>query len=186
MDLVFLDTETTGFGECRLIELAYAHTVPLAGTFDVPEIRSFRVKPPIPIEEQASAVHGIYPEMLALEPSFQEHPEYADLQKILGESLVVMHSAPFDVGVLEREGISVPYWLDTKRAARVIYPKLERHKLQSLRKDLGLEVEGEAHTAGGDVAVMIALFRHMQKELRRIWGESPEEALQRLAILGGP
>ena len=184
MDLVFLDTETTGFGQCRLIELGYAYTLPNAGTFEIPEIFSFRVKPPIPIEGQASAVHGIYDEMLALELPLQERPDFGNLKEIFESSLVIAHNGPFDRDVLAREGIFVQYLLDTKKAAKAVYPHAPSHRLQHLREHFGLEIEGAAHSAAGDVAVLIALFRQMQKDLGNLWGEDPEDALARLASLG--
>lgn len=157
MDLIFLDTETTGFGQCRMIELAWKVN-------DEP-IRALRCKPPIPIEEQAIAVHGITEAMLEGMPPFEAREEYPVLKKIFEGGIVFAHSASFDVGVLAREGITIKTYIDTKKVAKKLYVHAPNHKLQGLRDYLHLEVEGTAHSAGGDVAVLEALVAQMRADM---------------------
>ena len=155
-NLLFLVSETTGFGECRMIELAW-------GRLNGP-IQVVRAKPPIPIEATATIIHGIRDEDLADVPPFAEHPEYALIKATIENSVVVGHNAIFDVDVLRREGIQVKAYIDTRRLAKQIYRHLPHHNLQKLRMALELEVDGYAHSAGGDVAVLIALFKRMLVE----------------------
>lgn len=151
--LIFLDTETTGIDNCRMIELAYC------AEDGVPT--SLRVKPPIPIEFGAMAVNHITEKMVADLKPFAKHGSYKVIKKELEAGIIVAHNAPFDLGVLDREGIDITDYICTKEMAKAMYPRAEQHRLQYLRYWLGLEIEGEAHTAEGDIAVLEALFRRM-------------------------
>lgn len=157
MNLIFLDTETTGFGNCRLIELAWMQ--------EGEPLRAMRVKPPIPIEAQAIAVHGITEAMLEGLPAFELRPEYPVLKELFEKNVVIAHNASFDIGVLAREGIVVDAFIDTRKIAQKLYKNAPNHKLQGLRDYLHLEVEGEAHSAAGDVAVLAALFAQMRADM---------------------
>lgn len=175
MNLIILDTETTGFKAPRLIELAYARR----GA----EISSFRCRPPIPIEDQAVLAHGISNEMLLELPLFSEHPEYQIVKEIFENEMVIAHNAPYDIGVLAREGITVRYAIDTKKCVKQLYPEQPDHKLQGLRERFNIEVEGQAHSAAGDVMVLAALFERMVQDLMKD-GYPEEDAIARLAQIG--
>ena len=181
MDLLFFDTETTGLGECRLVELAYAYSPAEAGLVGDPEVVSFRVKPIIPIEDETVRIHGITNEMVEHEQYFSERSDYPMLVEIFPQCLAVAHNLPFDRGVLSREGIGIGQGIDTRLIAKKIWPDCPDYRLQTLREYLKITVPGEAHTAEGDVLVLIELFRREQNELRRIWGDTPQEALTRMA-----
>lgn len=172
MDLLFLDWETTGFGKCRGVELAIAKN-------DEP-VRIFRCRPAIPIEDQAAQVHGITNEMCKDLPTFQDLPEFAELKQIIENNVVVAHSAGFDCGVFEREGIATPIRICTKRVAAKMYPHQPSHKLQDLRAAFLADVEGEAHSAAGDVAVLRALFDLMMHDLENL-GDDRDAALAKMA-----
>lgn len=172
MDLIFIDTETTGLGDCRLVELAWA---PATG-----EISSLRVKPPIPISEEALGVHGITEESLKDSPAFLQHPEYPALKTLFESSCIVMHNADFDRAVMAREGIQISNFICTKRVSRRLYPSLKSHRLQDMREVFYLNIDAAAHSAGGDVAVLIELYKKMLADLEAD-GLSPENALAQMA-----
>lgn len=172
MDLLFLDTETTGFGECRLVELAYMR--------EGSPLQALRCKPPILIEEGATGVHGITNEMLEGLPPFIERPEYEAIRQLIAESIVVAHNAPFDIGVLNREGIAVPTFINTQKVAKHLYPHAPNHKLQGLREYLHLE-GGEAHSAAGDVITLAALFAQMRADME-LKGTAPDDILRQMMI----
>lgn len=167
MKVFALDTETTGFGPCRLVELAYKDVDSPFGLF-------VQAKPPIPIEDQAAAVHGITNEMCADFPVFQEISAYGKIKEDLENNIVMAHSAVFDIGVLAREGIFVKHFIDTRKVAQRLYKHAPNHKLQTLREYLKLEVNGQAHSARGDVEVLEALYKQMRSdmELRSIAPET--------------
>lgn len=150
---LFIDTETTGFGDCRLIELAWA-------TYNG-NIQVRRFKPPIPIEEQAIGIHGITDEMLEGCNPFSDDPQYAEIKTLLENSCVIGHNVQFDIDVLAREGIFITESVDTKKIAKKLYRSFGKYGLQSLREMLSLETSGDAHSAAGDVAVLRQLAIRM-------------------------
>lgn len=155
--LLFLDCETTGLDGSRLVELAWSeeHT----------PVQSLRVKPPVPIEIEASAVNHISNRMVESLCSFQEHPSYQEIKDLIEASTVVAHNAHFDIGVLNREGIYPTHFIDTKRLATYTHPEIKKQNLQYLRYALDLEVEAQAHSATGDVHVLMALFYVLSQKL---------------------
>ena len=173
MNPLFMDTETTGFGACRVIELAYAH--------EDGEITSFRCKPPIPIEEQAISVHGITDAMLADLPLFTACPQYAQVKELFEheETLIVAHNGRFDVDVLERDGIQIGRFIDTKRIARMLYPSLRSHRLQDLRETFFFSADGPAHSAAGDVSVLRQLYAKMKQDIID-GGSDPEDVAEQM------
>lgn len=174
MEEILLDTETTGFGDCRLVELAYKKS-------DSAIIYGFRVRPPIPITDGAAQVHGITNEMCKDWPLFADLPEYADVKAMIEAGVVFAHNANFDVGVLEREGIKAKTYIDTAKVARKIYAHAPNYKLQGLRDYLKLDVEGTAHSAAGDVAVLDALLKQMRADMELL-GIPPEDHMRSMMV----
>lgn len=172
--LTFLDTETTSLEEGRLIELAYTD----AGTIEV-----ILCKPPVPITYEAMAVHHITEGNVINMPVFGEHPLYGHIKDIVKDTIVIAHNAQFDLDVLEREGIEHGEYVDTKRVAMHLYPDAKNHRLQYLRYYLGVDVphdeSGLAHSAGGDVRVLMAVFEKMKIAVREDLGvgELPESSV---------
>ena len=98
---IVLDTETTGTdarnGD-RLIEIGCVELlnhIPTGVTFHR------YVNPQRAVSEGAFAVHGLSDAFLADKPVFSEI--VADLRAFCGESRLVIHNAPFDVGFLNAE-----------------------------------------------------------------------------------
>lgn len=157
--LLFLDTETTGFGQCRLIEIAYASMKE--------EVTTLRCKPPIPITIESMEVHHITEKDVAdLAPFTELGLGYSQLKERIENSILVAHDAKFDIGVLEREGIKVTNFIDTKKIARDLLPQLKHHRLQYLRYILNLDAgDAVAHSASGDVQVLKSLFAEFVKRV---------------------
>jgi exodeoxyribonuclease X len=156
--LLFLDTETTDLENGRLIELAYA-------TGDVMNV--VRAKPPMPISIEAMAVHHITPAMVASAQEFVARDDYTYIKEQIECSIVVAHNAPFDIAVLEREAIHPKDYIDTKQLAAHLIPESPSHRLQYLRYFLNLPTYGpsQAHSAEGDVMVLMALFNFLMEKL---------------------
>ena len=167
---VLLDTETTGASEeDRIIQLAF---LALTGR----EVKAYDdyCKPPLPIKYGAMAVHNITPEMVESKPPYRETEAARALETLnLPENVLVIQNAPFDLGMLAKEGFT---WkgklIDTLRCAKHLLPELESHGLQYLRYALGfyktegeeakkLGVEIRAHDALGDVLVLKMLMSHI-------------------------
>ena len=156
MNILFLDTETTGLDpRARMIQLAYKN--PASG-----KIVNEYFKPPVPISYGAMAVHHITNEMVGDKPVFSGSQHHADLLAELEQNIVVAHNAAFDIGILKNEGVSVPRHIDTVRIARHAVPS-ENYSLQYLRYSLKLDVQAAAHDALGDILVLEALFAYLSK-----------------------
>jgi DNA polymerase III epsilon subunit-like protein len=153
MNLIFLDTETTGLTpNDRLIEVAYC--------LPEREICSQYFMPPCPLGIDAMAVNHITDKMIADAKPFQHSEMYFILQERLQDHVLVAHNADFDIGMLEREGLRVPRYICTKQVAKEL-DLAPKHNLQYLRYSLGLDVEANPHSAAGDVAVLMALYNYI-------------------------
>jgi DNA polymerase III epsilon subunit-like protein len=152
MSTVFFDTETTGLNKSRLIELAYS----VDGAMTV-----LRCKPPIEIEMEARAIHHIDPEDLEDLLPFEERPDYQTIKELFESNIVVAHNAEFDIGVLNREGIFPTDIMCSKKRAKEVWPSLKSYSLQYLRHSLQMRLASVAHSAAGDVEVLIALWKKL-------------------------
>jgi len=161
MQRIFVaDVETTGLNAHvdEIVELSF---VEINEDFIEQSRLSTKVNPGMPICPAASAVHGIIDadvvEALPLNEALQPFGEgYFD------DVFLIAHNAQFDQKFLDH------YWciqgvFCTLRAARRMYPDAPNHKLQTLRFYLDLDVDRDvaAHSAEGDVAVLIALLQKM-------------------------
>lgn len=157
MNLLFLDTETTGFTHNRLVQLAWEHH-PSGIRF----VKNF--KPPVPIEEGATKVHGKTNEMTKDWEPFKNSKLSKTLALQKDQSIVVCHNAEYDLRVLLNEGVTVHKYICTMKVARKLLPHQIDHKLQGLYQRIMFTIPDEeikAHDALGDVLVMVGLFAYM-------------------------
>ncbi len=176
MNIIFLDTETTGINTTDyLCQLAYK-------TGD--EIFCELYKPPLRIPAEASAVTHISNKMVADKPAFRDSADYAPLKLMLEDenNVMVAHNAKFDVGMIVKEGIQPKNVICTLRVARALDPenKLPQHKLQFLRYYLDIDIEAQAHDALGDVLVLEKLFERLFDKIKTEKNISDEEVLQHM------
>ncbi len=157
--LVFLDTETTGFKFSRLVQLAYIRME--YGKAEPTNAVNLLVRPHADIELGATEVHGIRNEDVHDLAPFEETEEYKELQGLANKSVIICHNAKFDRGILITEGILAPYYICTLEIAKKMMPLCRDHKLQTLRTILALKGDDKAHDAMGDVEVLIELFKHL-------------------------
>lgn len=123
------------------------------------------VDPERPISPGASGVHGIVDEMVEFEPTLSEwsnmhgHPFKRD------DLIIVGHNIQFDCRMLHEVMPEVYRRLCTLKLAKLLWPDLENHKLQTLRYAFRLEA-GDAHRAMGDVITCYSLLRRACDELK--------------------
>jgi exodeoxyribonuclease X len=175
--LIYLDTETTGNDPktdylCQVCFEAQG------------KLRVGYFKPPIPISVKAMSITHITNKMVADKETFAESEMKKELQELLNEGVMVAHTAPFDLAMLKKEGVTIPRYICTLRVARHLDPdnKIPEHNLQFLRYFLELEVPGAAHDAEGDVNVLVALFKRLFSKIREKHA-TDEEALEEMVAI---
>jgi len=171
MNLIFLDTESTGIDPAkdRLCQVCYRT-----------EAQGTRVeyfKPPVPISIEAMSVTHITNKMVADKTPFIGSITHRELGELFAKGgILVAHNAKFDKNMLELEGLVVPKFICTLRVARFLDTEgvIPQYKLQYLRYYLDLDVEGSAHDAEGDVNVLYAVFQRLFVKVRE--GEASDES----------
>jgi len=184
---IILDTETTGTDEKdRVIQLGYM----VLGGKEV-EVHNEFCLADVPINFAAMEVHGITPEMLEGKPKCVELPAYKRLLELnTPENYMIIHNAPFDLKMLEKEGFEVAMKvIDTLRVAKHIFEDEEAHRLQYFRYKMelykeeqkeadALGIEVKAHDAIGDVLVLKLFLTKLRKAVEEKFpGENPVEKM---------
>lgn len=164
MNLIFLDTETTGLDEkARLVQLAYK-------SIENKETVNELFKPPILIGFDAMAVTNITNEMVEDKQFFAGSETKLKLLKLLSEGgCLVAHNAKFDIKILDNEGIVVDRHICTEKVARSVIDS-ENYKLQYLRYSLELYKKVDdstvvAHNALGDITILEKLFEYLIEKM---------------------
>ncbi len=174
--IIFFDTETTGNEQKDfLCQIAYK-------TGD--EKFTGLYKPEIKISPEASAVHHITNKMVADKPSFKESSDLPKIKKLFEDkdSVVVAHNAPFDLNMLEKEGIEPKKFICTLKLSRYLDPdeKIGKYSLQYLRYFLDFDIDAQAHDAMGDVLVLEKLFERLKNKLIEQEKINENEAIERM------
>jgi DNA polymerase III epsilon subunit family exonuclease len=172
---VVVDLETTGTrGGDSITEIG---AVRMRGGI-AEESWSTLVNPGVKIPGQITRLTGIHDAMLEGQPSIAEAlPVFLEF---LGDSVLVAHNAPFDLGFLRRarqalQGMDLPNRvLCTVRMARTLMPRLRSRNLDSLALHLGIEVPGR-HRALGDATatarILAALLERAEARGDRTVGD---------------
>lgn len=164
---VCLDTETTGMeAEDRIVEVGAVELID-----KLPTGRTFQayINPaPRRVHPGAFRVHGLSERFLADKPSFEDVAP-AFLEFIAGARLVI-HNAPFDVGMLNREFARLfdppePIRLDdvhdTLRQARRELPDMKSKGLDALaaRFKVNAAARSKHHGALVDAEILAGVYR---------------------------
>ena len=184
---IILDTETTGVGETdRVIQLGFI----VLGTKPV-EVHNEFNSSDVPISFGAMEVHGITPDLLEGKPTCTETSAYTRLLELnTNENYLIIHNAPFDIKMLEKEGFETQMKvIDTLRVAKHVLPDEEAHRLQYFRYKMDLYKEEEkeaaalgivvkAHDAIGDVLVLKLLLSKLRVVVQGAFpSENPVEKM---------
>lgn len=163
--LLFIDTEATGVDEAdRIVQVAYN-----CKDEDEYRVTAF-FKPPVPIKPGAMAIHHITEKRVADEPPFEGSGTKKHLLELSDKDYIfVAHNAPYDLGMLKKEGIEFKKSIDTLKIAKHIDDgQFENHQLQYLRYFYGLEVDLgilAPHDAFADIIVLEQVFWQLAREL---------------------
>jgi DNA polymerase-3 subunit epsilon/exodeoxyribonuclease X len=184
---IILDTETTGVGENdRVIQLGYI----VLGVNPI-EVHNEFNSSDVPISFGAMEVHGITPALIEGKPTCIETSAYKRLLELnTSDNYIIIHNAPFDIKMLEKEGFSTQMKvIDTLRVAKHILPDEEAHRLQYFRYKMDLYKEEEkeasalnivvkAHDAIGDVLVLKLLLSKLRVAVQTAYpSENPVEKM---------
>ncbi len=181
--LIFFDTETTGNTEKDfLIQIAYK-VYPAEGGAGGEEFNALYKSEKI-IPPEASAIHHITNKMVEDKPSFTESDDFSKIKNLLEDenNVFIAHNAPFDLIMIEKEGIKPKNFICTLRLARYLDPEeiIEKYNLQYLRYLLGIEIEATAHDALGDVLVLEALFERLKNKMMETASLDEEKAIEKM------
>lgn len=172
---VVFDIETTGFSpeKNRIIEIGAVRVVNgvTADTF------SAFVNPDVPIPFEIEKLTGINDEMVLPHPKIDTVlPEFL---KFVGSDVLVAHNASFDVSFISHNagllGLSFePAVLDTVSLARYLLPNLNRFKLDTVAKALGISLKNH-HRAVDDAGCTAEIFVRFVVMLRERGVETLEQ-----------
>ncbi|MBU1658515.1 3'-5' exonuclease [bacterium] len=173
---IILDTETTGTGENdRVIQLGFM----VLGAKEI-EVHNEFCSADVPISYGAMEVHGITPDMIEGKSTCQETDAYKRLLELnTPQNYIIIHNAPFDLGMLEKEGFNTQMKvIDTLRVAKHIFEDEDAHRLQYFRYKLGLYkeeqkeadalgIEIKAHDAIGDVLILKLFLSKLREAVQK-------------------
>jgi DNA polymerase III epsilon subunit family exonuclease len=162
-DCVIFDLETTGLDleKSEIVEIAAVRL----RNWEVVGRYNTLVRPRVPIEPAAQAVHGWSEAHVASAPHFEE--VWPDLRYFIGDDIVVGHNSyDFDFPLLARmiKSLGESFDLvtyDTLQLARALFPKSA--KLEHLAQRFGIGT-GRAHHALDDVLTLAQVFRRLEEE----------------------
>ena len=172
-NIIFLDTETTGFDKPRMIQLAYKTSKY--------QFESF-YNPLRPIDKGATNVHGITDDMVKNKDVFGLSADVGILQMLIDHKILVAHNAKFDLNILDIEGVKCKNYICTYQCCLHILGRENKrgyNKLQNLKEEFELSgcEDAKAHDAMGDVIVLEQLFHYILDHM----DEAPiEEKLQQM------
>lgn len=177
MNLLILDTETSGLGdESKITQLAFIKRDVYSNQST---IYDDLCNPGVPIDIEASIMSHILDEDVVDLSPLEETKAYNELLKSLNSNdVMVVHNIKFDVDMLCKHNINFVDFMDKKRGidtlrvAKHLYPQFTTHKLSGLLYQLGLHrLEGvrdlirNAHNAVADIKMLEILFNHMANYL---------------------
>ena len=164
---IVLDTETTGLSAKdghRIIEIGAVEMVNLSLTG---QSLHLYINPEREIDAGAQEIHGLSSEFLANKPVFADIlSEFTDF---IGDDLLVIHNAPFDIGFLNAElsrcghpPLSMDRVVDTLPLARQKYPGAQA-SLDALCRRFGVDnSHRDLHGALIDADLLAAVYVELQ------------------------
>ena len=125
------------------------------------------VNPEEPFEDFNIALTHITPAMAAEAPTFPEL--WTTLKPVFKSGLLVAHNAQFDMSVLSKclHGYDIPCsdltrYICTCRMGKRILPSLENHRLDTISRALGIELEH--HNALSDARACAMILLHCLRQ----------------------
>jgi len=167
---VVFDLETTGAKAppCRITEIG-AYRVENGAVVD--EFQTL-VNPEMPIPEFITWLTGISDDMVRDAPRFGEVS--GKFLEFIGDSILVAHNAPFDIGFLNHEvgrvhedyRVGNPS-LCTVQLSRWLLPDIENHKLKTVANYYSVDLINH-HRASDDAHATARIFINLLKQMNEM------------------
>ncbi|MCI5479571.1 MAG: PolC-type DNA polymerase III [Lachnospiraceae bacterium] len=155
---VVFDIETTGFSSLknRIIEIG---AVKVTNGVITDKYSTF-INPRVPIPFEIEKLTGINDEMVLTAPTVDQ--VLPDFMEFCRDAVMVAHNADFDMGFIKHNlkllGIEKSFTIvDTVALARILLPNLNRFKLDTVAKALGVSLENH-HRAVDDAGCTAEIF----------------------------
>jgi DNA polymerase III epsilon subunit-like protein len=168
--LVVVDIEGNGGRPPQIVEIA---VLPVDGPVTGRDLRSWLVRPAVPITPFAHRIHGIGNDEVERKPRW--HGVSHEVQSALTGRTLVAHNASTEYGVLRAHlpGWEPPMVLDTLKLAKHVWRDLPGYSLDKLIAHIGLDPTGtddqRPHRAGYDTWCAWHLFRTLVDESGLGW-----------------
>ena len=163
---VVFDIETTGFSPltCQIIEIG---AVKVENGAITDRFSTF-VNPKVPIPYRIEQLTSINDSMVMDAPDI--HTVLPEFMKFCEDSVLVAHNADFDMSFIiencKREGLPQEFtYVDTVGMARFLLPALNRFKLDTVAKAVGVSLDHH-HRAVDDAACTAEIFVKFVEMLR--------------------
>jgi len=175
---VYLDVETTGLDPLqgdRIIELA------MIKSKQGKELKTYEqlINPGRKIAPDAAAIHHITNEMVQDKPYFKEVAK--EIRDFWGESVLVIHNAPFDIGfltvqyqILQYPSLEIPC-IDSLVLARKYY-RFSGNRLSEIGRLLKIKSD-TLHRALSDIRLMQQVFESFLEDLQNAGVRNLEDLL---------
>ena len=164
---IVLDTETTGISPAKGHRLIEIGCVELENHVPTGKVYHEYINPQRGVEKGAFEVHGLSTEFLSDKPLFADLA--AGFLEFIGDTPLIIHNAPFDMGFLNAElsrlnhpdlpkELSMDQAIDTLKMARQKYPGAQ-NSLDALCRRFGVDNSGrEKHGALLDSELLAEVY----------------------------
>lgn len=189
----YLDTETTGLGDdAEIVDIALV-------TGDGRVLLDTLVKPVRPIPPEASAVHGITNEMIALDSIPTWDVLYPIIAPLLGNHRVVIYNAQYDLKIIDQccraagfetmqpaiaDCAMLEYSAFDGTAGK--YGSLKWHKLDAAAARFGIDPGGHRALADAEVCRQVVLAMAAAARSCRVCGCTDDDCQQCVEAQGRP
>ncbi len=164
-EFVVFDIETTGLSN-KNDKMTEIGAVKVKDGKIIDQFSSL-INPQMPIPAKITELTGITNEMVKDAPSVEAVlPQFIEF---IGDSPVVAHNASFDMGFIaenaKQQGMNVKNTvIDTLKLSRVLLPRLRRHRLDVIAKELNVKLLSH-HRAVDDATATAEIWIHFMNML---------------------
>lgn len=133
------------------------------------------------------AICHITNKMVENQPPFQDSDLWHEFKALTEnpQNVFIAHNAKFDIGMMKRENIEIPQYIDTLKIARFIDRDgtVPKYSLQYLRYYYGIEIDAIAHDARGDIVILEAVFKFLAEKVSELTGEVGDALTKRMITI---